>query len=75
MQQAARPVAVGLGIGTVGAFWAVKLLRRFLFEVTPGHPVAFGVASALIAIVALGASWLSARRAAEVNPIDVLREN
>ena len=74
MRHAVLPVLVGLCVGAVGAFWAVKLLRRFLFEVSPGDPLIFGVASMLVIVVALSASWFSARRATDVNPNEVLRE-
>ena len=55
------------------AFGATRLLASFLFGVPPADVVAFGGAAALLAAVAVIASWLPARRAAAVDPMIALR--
>ena len=45
-----------------------------LFEVSPNDPVVFTGITALIAAIALLASWLPARRAAQIDPMRALRD-
>jgi ABC-type lipoprotein release transport system permease subunit len=52
---------------------AAQLLRSFLFQITPADPMTLGAAGGLMAIAALAASYLPARRAAAADPIAVLR--
>ena len=64
-------VALALGLG---AAWAVaRLIASFLYGVPPHDPVAFTVAPLFLALVALLACWLPARRAARTNPLAALR--
>jgi predicted permease len=67
------PVAAGLGVGLVAAVGATRLLRSMLYEVSATDPVTFAGVAALLAAVALLASWLPSRRAAGVNPTVTLR--
>ena len=50
-----------------------RFVRTLLFEVGPTDPVALGGAVALVSGFALLASWIPARRAARVNPVEALR--
>ncbi|HKV50543.1 MAG TPA: ABC transporter permease [Gemmatimonadaceae bacterium] len=61
--------AVGLALVAIVA----RFLRSFLFEVGPTDPVSLGGATALLVVLALAASWIPARRAARVNPIEAMR--
>jgi len=63
----------GLGVGLVSALAVTRLMTSVLFEVSPTDPVTFGSVSLLLLAVAAGASWLPARRAASVNPLEALR--
>jgi ABC-type antimicrobial peptide transport system permease subunit len=71
---ALRLVAIGLGLGVVGALAAGRLLRTQLFGVTPSDPLTIVAVSAVLAGTAIAASYLPARRAASVDPGTVLRE-
>jgi putative ABC transport system permease protein len=71
--RALRLVAVGAGIGIVAAFVATRSLRSILFDVAPGDPLTFGLITLLIAVVAVIASWVPARRAARVDPVIAIR--
>jgi len=65
--------AAGLVLGLVGAVAATRLLETVLFEVRPiDLPVYVGVIG-LIGLVTLLAGYLPARRAAVVNPVEVLK--
>jgi putative ABC transport system permease protein len=48
-------------------------LRSLLFETGPSDPVALTLSGALLIFVALAASWLPARRATKVDPVEALR--
>jgi ABC-type lipoprotein release transport system permease subunit len=50
-----------------------RFLRSFLFEVAPTDPVALVGATGVLIFFALAASWIPARRAARVNPIEAMR--
>lgn len=62
-------VAVGLALVVIVA----RFLRSFLFEVAPTDPVTLGGATIVLVFFALAASWIPARRAARVNPIEAMR--
>ena len=63
----------GCGIGAVAALFATRLLRSLLFEVDPLDPMVIGLAAISIFLLALAASAIPARRAASIEPMQVLR--
>jgi hypothetical protein len=63
----------GLALGLVLAGLVARLMRGILFEVSPFDPLVFGLASALLAVAALIACWLPARRATKVDSMEALR--
>ena len=68
-----RLAAIGVGIGTVLALGAAQLVRSQLFGVSATDPVTFLAIGALLAAVALLATYLPARRAASIDPMVALR--
>jgi ABC-type antimicrobial peptide transport system permease subunit len=68
-----RPVAIGMAIGLVLALGATRLVRSYLFGVSPLDTVTFVAGAALLTAVALMASYLPARRAATTDPVRALR--
>jgi predicted permease len=65
--------AIGLAIGGVMAFGVGMLLRSQLLGVGAADPVTFLSIGALLASVALVASWIPARRASRTDPMVALR--
>ena len=59
----------GVGLSLLGARWAASLL----FRVTPYDPSTLAASVALLAVIALGASYLPARRATRIEPVAALR--
>ena len=65
-------VAVALGMGC--AWLATRGMAAMLFEVRPDDPWTLGAVAVALSSVALGATWLPARRATRVDPMAALRE-
>jgi len=68
-----RPVAWGALLGVAGALAVSRVLRGLVYGVGVTDPVSFGAAAGTLAVVALVASWIPARRASMVDPIIALR--
>ncbi len=73
MGMGARLTLLGIVLGLAGALVCARLLASLLFEVSAINPLVFSLAAALLAVVAMTASWLPARTAASVDPIRALR--
>jgi macrolide transport system ATP-binding/permease protein len=71
--EASRIVVIGAALGAIGAVAAAVSLRRLLYDVQAWDPPTLAVAAAALVASALAASYIPARRAASVNPIEVLR--
>jgi len=71
--QGMRLAGLGILIGLAGAFVLTNLIRSLLFGVAPTDPLTFAVIPVMLAVVALLACWLPARRAARVDPMEALR--
>jgi putative ABC transport system permease protein len=66
---------VGLAAGLVGAFALTRVLKSLLFSVSALDPVALSVACVLMTLIGMLAAWIPARRAAQVDPMTVLRDD
>ena len=73
MREAMRPVAIGIAIGLAGAFAMTRLLAAMLFEISTTDVMTYVVACAVLAVAALIASIVPARRALAVDPISAVR--
>jgi ABC-type antimicrobial peptide transport system permease subunit len=66
--------AIGVGVGLVIAVGAGRLLAGLLYGVRPADPLVLVTVPVLLAIVALVASLVPARRASRVDPVIAMRE-
>jgi len=64
---------LGIAIGLIGALGVTRFLRTMLFGVSPFDPTSFAGVSAVLTAIALLASYIPARRAAKVDPVEALR--
>jgi predicted permease len=63
--------AVALGVGV--SLLVTRFVKSMLFGIAPSDPATLCGTAALLMVVALGASWIPARRAAGVQPMEALR--
>jgi putative ABC transport system permease protein len=71
--QAGRLAAIGILLGTAGAFWLSRFVRALLFGIEPTDPVTGAVAIGAIAAISLAACLIPVRRAVRVDPMLALR--
>jgi putative ABC transport system permease protein len=71
--QAGRLAAIGILLGTVGAFLLSRYVRALLFGIEPTDPVTGAIAIGAIAAISLAACLIPARRAVRVDPMMALR--
>ena len=70
----ARLVAIGLLLGAPGIYFAGRLIRGVLVGVSPLDPLTLGTVAAGLAVVAMVACYLPARRVLGLEPAQSLRQ-
>ena len=73
MNEAAGVVALGAVVGLVVAMWLARFMGGLLYGVGAADPITFAGVGALLAAVALLATYVPARRAVGVDPLQALR--
>jgi putative ABC transport system permease protein len=73
VREGMKPALLGIALGLAGAFALTRLMASLLYGVSPSDPLTFGGVAAFLAIVALVATYLPARRATLVEPMGALR--
>jgi predicted permease len=71
--QGMRLVCVGVAAGLTLAYWLTKWLSGWLYGVGGADPLTYGAIALLLALVALLACYLPARRATKTDPLTALR--
>jgi putative ABC transport system permease protein len=74
VRQAAGPVATGTVVGLLGALAASRVLESMLFQVGSRDLVTFIAVPTAMALVALIAGYVPARRASRIDPMEALRQ-
>jgi len=73
LTEAARVVGVGTVLGAAGALGAARLIRGLLFGVSPWDGPTLAMAITVLGLAAGVASFIPARRAASIDPVEALR--
>ncbi len=66
-------IAAGAAVGIAAALGVTRFLASFLYGIKAGDPITLLAVAALLAIVALAACYIPARRATKVDPLVALR--
>src|SRR5580698_8158647 len=74
MREAVLLLAMGLAVGLAQAAWSGEAAASLVYGMKPRDPATLAGAAGLLSLVALMASFVPARRAARVQPMDALRE-
>ncbi len=73
LRQVARMMAIGGAIGLVAAYGLGRAAQSLLFEIAGHDPTVFAGAALVLSVIACGAGFLPAQRAARVDPIGAIR--
>jgi putative ABC transport system permease protein len=73
LREGAKIALFGIAAGVAGALALTRLMASLLFEVKPTDPATFAGVAVLLALVALAACYIPARRAMRVDPMVALR--
>jgi ABC-type antimicrobial peptide transport system permease subunit len=65
--------AAGVAVGVVAALLLTRWMQGVLFDIQPSDPTTFGQVILVLLAAALLASWLPARRALSIDPVNALR--
>jgi hypothetical protein len=74
LRRSLTPVAVGLACGLGATVFADRLVRNWLIDIQPHDPLAIGSAVVALLLSAALAAFLPARRAARVDPVEMLKQ-
>jgi ABC-type antimicrobial peptide transport system permease subunit len=73
LRESSRLLIGGLAVGALLAFGGLRWIESQLYGLSPTDPAAFAAAALMLALVALLAAWLPARRASRVDPLVAIR--
>ena len=74
LRRASMLTGIGLALGVALAFGLARLTAGLLFGVRPHDPVIFSSITVAVALIAMGSSWIPARRAARIDPMVALHD-
>ncbi len=73
LMQTVRLACAGIILGAAASWLAARTLQGLLFEVTVSDPATYAAVLLLLAVTAILAGYLPARRASQVDPLEALR--
>jgi len=73
VRQGGLVAAAGIAFGIIAALAGGRLIESVLYGVSPRDPGVFAFTTTVLLIVATGACWIPARRAARLSPLEALR--
>jgi predicted permease len=73
LRQAGSLTGIGVALGLICSVAASRLLRSLLYAVQPWDGLTLGSVAAVLAVAAMAAAFLPARRAVSVDPVEALR--
>jgi len=73
LREAMRLAGLGIAVGIGGALALTRFLQTLLFEIKPTDPATFAGVVILLALIALAACYIRARRAMKLDPTVALR--
>jgi putative ABC transport system permease protein len=74
LRRASVLTGIGLALGVALAFGLAHLTAGLIFGVRPHDPAVFSSITVVIALIAMGSSWIPARRAARIDPMVALHD-
>ena len=74
VREALALAGIGLVVGLAAALGLTRVLAGLLYEVSPRDPVTFAAVALLVAVVAMAAAWVPARRATRIDPATTIRD-
>jgi ABC-type antimicrobial peptide transport system permease subunit len=73
MRRGMGTVVIGICIGLLATFWLSRFIEIMLFDISRHNPLVLAGAVVVFIAVAALASWIPARRAAKIDPMEALR--
>ncbi|HEY0970925.1 MAG TPA: ABC transporter permease [Gemmatimonadales bacterium] len=73
VRQGMAPALIGIAVGVVGALAVTRVMSSLLYGVSATDPVTFVGVPVVLAVIALAAAYVPARRATLVEPVNALR--
>jgi ABC-type antimicrobial peptide transport system permease subunit len=73
LKQGLLLIGAGVAVGLGAAVGLTRLMEALLFGVSPLDPATFGSVAAALIVVALLATYLPARKASRIDPVDAIR--
>ena len=73
VRESATLIGMGAVVGVLGAMATSRVLESLLFEVEATDPAAYGIGILALVVPAMLAGYVSARRAAKIDPVRAIR--